>query len=239
MIPSVEHVYLIGSFFLYVIIHYFTASSGENGMKRAHDITSLINALISVFIGGVCLLLNATKLSSELFSGPHYSQPLVVTLVDHAIGHLLYDLYHAFTWRRVVLTHHIVSLFGIIASRVSGMAGLCAVVDCMLTRLGHLMLLVYHRYRSPWNYVVFLVFYGTLRILLTAWTCVFVRQSIDAVTLTSFQRVVAIMGQCGITLVSYQFFYLRWIKYSNSKEGSFIVPATSTYTSTPLKQHVS
>ncbi|KAF4758243.1 hypothetical protein FOZ63_024638 [Perkinsus olseni] len=213
-----EAVYVIASFGVYVVIHQRACRGDRDDLKKAYDVACLVNALVAVGIGVVSVVLNGDVLVTGVFNA-NKSQPLVVFLLTHSLGHLLYDLYHGLTWRPVVLPHHLVSILGILASLRYARGGLVIVVDGIITELGYLFLLIYCHYHSARVYGMVLLFYGALRLLLVAWSYSVLTQCLGDSTIPPSLQIITVLAQCGIVIVAFHFLYRHCVNFMRLARG--------------------
>ncbi|KAF4677829.1 hypothetical protein FOL47_009740 [Perkinsus chesapeaki] len=68
--------------------------------------------------------------------GYNPSQPLVQLILDHDLGHILYDLYHVITWNKKLRLHHYICIIGFGSVRALKVGGMIAVVDSILADTG-------------------------------------------------------------------------------------------------------
>ncbi|KAF4734761.1 hypothetical protein FOZ63_002634, partial [Perkinsus olseni] len=241
-----EAVYVIASFGMYVVIHQRACRDDGDDLKKAYDVACLVNALVAVGFGIVSVVLNGDVLFTGVFNS-NKSQPLVVFLLTHSLGHLLYDFCHGLTWRPVVLPHHLVSIFGalaryseaavtgstvtephpysvpsrarILASLRYARGGLVIVVDGIITELGYLFLIIYYHYHSARVYGMVLLFYGALRLLLVAWSSSVLTQCLGDGTIPPSLQVITVFAQCGIIIVAFHFLYRHCVNFMRLARG--------------------
>ncbi|EER16608.1 hypothetical protein Pmar_PMAR008479 [Perkinsus marinus ATCC 50983] len=200
--------YTIASFAVYVGIH-----AWKKDTKQVYNVTCLVTALVAVIMGVVCVFINREAVFTGAFNS-NESLPLVVFLLAHNYGHLLYDLYHGMVWRPVVLPHHTVTLLSITASFLYDSGGLIIVIDSIITELGYLFLLIYYRYRTRRVYGVVIILYGSLRIVLLAWSYSVFQQTL-ALGVWSVQFL-TVLGQVGIIIVAFHFLYRHCVNYTQA-----------------------